>query len=78
LAFVGTSVEVVYVQNPARGSFTIVIDETAVRTIQTDGDETSFDLTSVIDYLEPGPHTVRIVPIDGTVAIDAFYVTVPE
>lgn len=78
LEFVGTSVEIVYVQNPALGSFTIVIDGVAVRSVYTSGETTSFDLRSVVDYLEPGPHTLQIVPIDGVVAIDAFILTVPQ
>ncbi|MBI5929588.1 MAG: choice-of-anchor D domain-containing protein [Chloroflexi bacterium] len=78
LEFVGTSVEIVYVQNPALGGFTVVIDGTAVRSIYTSGEKTNFDLKSVVDYLEPGLHTLQVIPIEGTVAIDAFYVTVPE
>ena len=78
LEFVGTSAEIVYVQNPALGSFTIVIDGVAIRSIYTSGESTSFDLGSVVDYLEPGPHTLQIVAIDGIVAIDAFILTVPR
>ncbi len=78
LEFVGTSAEIVYVQNPALGGFTIVIDGVAVRSIYTSGESTSFDLRSVVDYLEPGPHTLQIVAIDGVVAIDAFILTVPR
>lgn len=77
LDFEGTSVEVIYARHSDRGRFTIFVDGMALRTISATGEQ-AFGLHTSIDYLEPGPHTLRIQPIDGVVAIDAFYTTVLE
>jgi hypothetical protein len=73
LDFYGTSIEVIYVEAPSFGSFTVEIDNTAVRTVTATGASTVFDVHSVFEYLDDGPHTLRIMGIQGTVAIDAFY-----
>jgi hypothetical protein len=57
--------------------FTVLVDDVAVRTITTTGDAAKYGQSTRIDYLTPGPHTVKIVPVKGTVAVDAFIVTVP-
>lgn len=75
--FYGTSIEVIYVQDPNFGSFTVEIDNTAVRTVTATGASTVFDVHSVFDYLDDGPHTLRIMGIQGTVAIDAFEAALP-
>ncbi len=78
IEFSGTALEVVYLETPEPGAFTIMVDDVAVRTIIIPGGITQplFNQRSVISYLEPGPHTLKIVAIDGTVAIDAFDLTV--
>ncbi|MBI5927814.1 MAG: hypothetical protein HY862_00780 [Chloroflexi bacterium] len=75
-SFEGEKLEVVYVAGPKLGSFTIVIDDVAVRTVITYSSSTAYNKHEVINYLTPGPHTVKIVPASGTVAIDAFYAAV--
>ncbi len=76
--FTGTALEVVYLETPEPGVFTIVVDDIAVRTVIIPGGITQplFDRRSVVSYLEPGPHTLKIVAIDGTISIDAFDLTV--
>lgn len=74
LVFRGTSVEVVYGTNSEFGMFTIVIDDTAIRTVTATDDRTRFGVRTRITGLTPGIHTLRIEPIRGTVAIDAFYI----
>ncbi len=78
LEFEGTSVEVIYLEGQSLGSFTIVVDDIAVRTVIATQSETGFDRSTVINYLEEGTHTLQIVPIRGVVAIDAFVVTVAQ
>lgn len=76
LNFKGTSAEIIYAQLGTPASFTILVDEVAVRTIILPDDTTALNQQTVINYLTDGPHTLRIVPIEGTVAIDAFRVQV--
>lgn len=74
LEFTGTSAEVIYLAGPQMGSFTIVIDDVAVRTVIAHADQVAFNQRSVINYLSDGPHTLQIVAVDGTSSIDAFVV----
>lgn len=72
LPFEGTRIEILYVKNPSLGDFAIEIDNTIRRTVVTTDDETSFGNSAVIDYLDNGPHVVKIFATDGVIAIDAF------
>ncbi|MBI5930067.1 MAG: hypothetical protein HY862_12215 [Chloroflexi bacterium] len=72
LQFEGTSVEIVYQEGPSLGSFTVVVDDVAVRTVIATQSATAFNRSTLINYLSDGPHTVQIVPIRGVIAIDAF------
>lgn len=76
LEFEGTSLEVIYLQGPSLGTFTIVVDEVAVRTVIATSSDSAFNVRSIINYLEPGSHTLQIVPVRGVIAVDAFDVTV--
>ncbi|GIK64510.1 MAG: hypothetical protein BroJett018_23040 [Chloroflexota bacterium] len=76
--FEGETLEVIYISGPKLGTFTIVVDGVAVRTVNTYSYKTEYGKTEVINYLTPGPHTVKIVPAYGTVAIDAFYAAVND
>ena len=70
--FNGTSVEVIYAQLGVPASFTILVDDVAVRTVIQPDSTTAYRLSSLVNYLEPGDHTLRIVSLSGPVAIDAF------
>jgi hypothetical protein len=72
LEFYGTRIEVVYVAHPSFGSFTVEIDNNEIRTVTAESKETLFDQRAVFDYLDAGPHTLRIMGIQGVVGIDAF------
>ncbi|MBI5929658.1 MAG: hypothetical protein HY862_10140 [Chloroflexi bacterium] len=74
-AFNGTSVEVIYAQLGQPASFTILIDDVAVRTVILPDSATSYRLSSLINYLKVGDHRLRIVSLSGPVAIDAFNIT---
>ncbi len=72
LPFQGSRIEILYVKNPSLGDFAIEIDNTIRRTVVTTSEETSFGNSAVVDYLEDGPHVVKIFAVEGTIAIDAF------
>ncbi len=78
LEFYGTSAEVIYLTGPQMGSFTIVVDGVAVRTVIAYADETAFGQRTVVNYLDDGPHTLEIVAVDGRSAIDAFVVGIAQ
>jgi hypothetical protein len=80
MPFFGTSVDIVYIQHPALGSFAIEIDGTVVQTINSTA-STGFGVRASVTGLSAAQHTLRIVAINGTAAIDALYVepqTVPS
>jgi hypothetical protein len=73
LVFGGTSIEVIYIQEPNLGSFAIEVDGTVLRTVDASG-ETTYNISSTIDYLQDDVHILRVYPVSGTVALDAFKV----
>ncbi|MBI5928453.1 MAG: S8/S53 family peptidase [Chloroflexi bacterium] len=75
LEFNGTGINVNYLTGPSLGTFTIVVDDVAIRTVISWSSTTAFGNWSNITGLQAGHHTLQIVPTDGTVAIDSFYVT---
>ena len=72
LIFSGTTVDIVFVKHPALGTFGIEIDGTLEQTIVSTSDETIFGVRVRIDYLNPGPHALRVYAVEGTIALDAF------
>ncbi|MCQ3928914.1 MAG: hypothetical protein DPW16_00520 [Chloroflexi bacterium] len=78
LEFVGPRIEIVYVQNPALGALAIEVDGTVLRTVLTDGTTPQFGNRAIVDYLENGPHTLKVYPQEGTIiGVDAFYIPAP-
>lgn len=73
LNFTGTAIEIGYVEGPAFGDFAIEIDNNIVRSVVTTETEINFDARAVVDYLDNETHTLRIIPVEGAIAIDAFY-----
>lgn len=74
LAFYGTGLEVIYVGHPALGSFMLEVDGEVMDTITTTTPDSQFDQRAVINGLDEHEHILRIVPVEGTVAIDALVV----
>jgi len=74
LAFTGTQVDVVFVVHPALGSFALEIDGVQQQIVSATGTETAFGARTSVTGLADGPHTLRIVPVSGTIALDAFAV----
>jgi hypothetical protein len=71
LVFNGTQVDVIYVQHPALGSFALEVDGSVNQIIDAYAADTVFGTRATIT-VPIGQHTLRILPISGTVAIDAF------
>lgn len=75
--FIGTSISIKYIESPALGIFAIDIDNTVVRTVISTSTSINFGVETVVDYLETGPHVLRVYPVQGVIGIDAFY-GIPE
>ena len=73
LTFTGSRLDVIFVQHPALGSFALVLDDKALQTVSSTAQEASFGVRVSLS-LGAGQHTLRIVPVSGVVAIDAFAV----
>jgi hypothetical protein len=74
LAFVGSDVTVVYIQHPSVGSFAIEVDGAVMQVVDGIAAESVFGAEVTISGLVYGQHTVRVYPVSGVVAIDAFKV----
>ncbi|NDJ86716.1 MAG: hypothetical protein GYB66_12585 [Chloroflexi bacterium] len=72
LIFSGPRLDIVYVAGPDYGAFNIEIDGTIVRTVDTNTPDTTYGREATLDYLTDEAHIARIIPVGGTVAIDAF------
>jgi hypothetical protein len=75
LGFAGSRVDVIYVMHPALGSFAVLLDGVPVQTVTSTSPDTVFG-TYVSLNVAAGQHTLRIVPVSGVIAIDAFAVQV--
>ncbi len=73
LTFGGSRVDVIFVKHPALGSFVLVLDDTILQTVNSAGQDTAFGARVSLS-MGAGRHTLRIVPANGVIAIDAFAV----
>ncbi|HEX3051125.1 MAG TPA: hypothetical protein VHP83_10760 [Aggregatilineaceae bacterium] len=78
LSFEGTGVDVVYVQHPALGTFAIEVDGVVQQTLVSTAESTIFGAQATVSGLSAGAHTLRVVAVEGTIAIDAFHVIAAE
>jgi glucose/arabinose dehydrogenase len=75
MSFVGTSVEVRYVQQKAFGSFVVLIDGSRMQVVNSRGNNAfRFNERVVISGLADQQHTLQIVPQNSVIAIDAIVV----
>jgi len=73
LPFVGMRVEVAYVQGPAFGNFTILVDGQPVQAVSSHHAEFLFGARASISGLSDGAHELRVIPEAGhVIGIDAF------
>jgi hypothetical protein len=77
LNFSGTQVDVIHIQHPALGSFAIEIDGTVMQMVNSTAADAVFGAKASVTDLAAGAHTLRIVPLSGTIALDAFAVELP-
>lgn len=76
LHFTGPYVEIIYATGPALGALAVEIDQAVVRTVFTHSEQPQLGARTVIDYLDDGPHVLRVYSSDGPLAIDAFVAAV--
>jgi hypothetical protein len=76
LIFEGTAISIIYFQHPAMGSFNVELDGVALGSVRETGDVIRFRQVP-ISGLAPGFHTLRIIPAQSPVVIDAFVVNPP-
>jgi len=62
---------VVYVRHPALGVFVVEIDGVPVQLVDSSATDTEFGARASV-LVSAGEHTVRVYPLSGTIAIDAF------
>jgi subtilisin family serine protease/Leucine-rich repeat (LRR) protein len=72
LTFTGAQVDVIYVMHPALGVFVIEVDGSPLMLVDSAA-ETAFDVRETV-RVSAGAHTLRVYPMTGTIAIDAFAV----
>lgn len=75
--FQGTWANVIYVMHPALGSFGIEVDGVLVQAVDSAAADSVFGALASVTGLPDGQHTLRIYPLAGTIAIDAFAVELP-
>jgi hypothetical protein len=74
MAFSGTRLDVVYVQGPELGAFAVEVDGVVLLTVNSGVGEGYSTAWAMLPDLAPGTHTLRIVPVEGAVALDGFVV----
>jgi hypothetical protein len=76
--FEGTRADVIYVQHPALGRFVLEIDGVVWLEVDSASTEAAFGARASVNGLPDGPHILRIYPLAGTIAIDAFVFEKPS
>ena len=74
LAFEGTRAEVIIVRNPALGVLAVELDGTVLDLIDGAAPVDEFGVRIALEGLAAGPHTLRVLASEGTIAVDAFAV----
>ncbi|NLF18993.1 MAG: hypothetical protein GX595_17320, partial [Lentisphaerae bacterium] len=73
LAVSGGQLEIVYLQHPALGRFAVEGDGQLLFEVDAYAADTVFGARAYLT-LPPGAHTLRVVALEGTIALDAFAV----
>ncbi|MCZ7539803.1 MAG: M6 family metalloprotease domain-containing protein [Anaerolineae bacterium] len=73
LTFQGAQVSVIYVQHPALGVIVVEIDGAPIQLLDSAAPESVFGVQATF-VLAEGQHTLRVYPMMGTIALDAFLV----
>jgi hypothetical protein len=75
--FQGTRAVVIYVKHPALGVFGIEIDGVPQQVVDSVAPDSKFGAIATVSGLSDGQHTLRVYPVSGTIAIDAFAFKTP-
>ena len=73
LTFSGAQVSVIYVKHPALGVIVVEIDGSPLQLLDSTATDSVFGTQATFTLAE-GQHTLRVYPLMGTIAIDAFLV----
>ena len=73
LTFQGAQVSMIYVKHPALGVIVVEIDGTPIQLLDSLAEESVFGVQATFALAE-GQHTLRVYPMMGTIALDAFLV----
>jgi immune inhibitor A len=73
LTFSGAQVSVIYVKHPALGVIVVEIDGSPLQLLDSAATESVFGTQATFTLAE-GEHTLRVYPLMGTIALDAFLV----
>lgn len=76
LSFIGTRLEIIYVEGPQMGILAIEVDGVVLRSVITQAATNAYQRRAAIDYLSDGPHTLRLYASQGVIGVDAL-MTVP-
>lgn len=79
LTFSGNYVEVDFVGGPNLAMLALDVDNTVRRTVVTATEQSQYNQQAIIDYLDAGPHTLKVYAQEGgVIAVDAFVVGVSK
>ncbi len=73
LTFSGAQVSVIYVKHPALGVIVVEIDGSPIQLLDSTAPDSVFGTQATFTLAE-GQHTLRVYPLTGTIALDAFLV----
>jgi CSLREA domain-containing protein len=73
LTFTGSRVDIVYVKHPALGVVVVEVDGVPLQLVDSIASDSEFGARTTAS-VSPGQHTLRVYPMTGTIAIDAFVV----
>ena len=75
--FQGTQADVIYVKHPSLGIFGIEIDGVLWQAVDSVAPDSVFGARATVNGLSDGQHVLRVYPLAGTIAIDAFAFETP-
>ncbi len=73
LTFSGAQISVIYVKHPALGVIVVEIDGSPIQLLDSAAPDSVFGAQATFTLAE-GQHTLRVYPLTGTIALDAFLV----
>lgn len=74
-SFSGTRLDILYVQHPSLGAFAVEVDGQVIQTVNAAGPVGQAGVWALLPDLPDGPHTLRVYPVEGAIALDGFVVS---